>query len=273
MQALPSRMFSAENPKASKSVGFGYLNAIMYLAPHDLAGVGNLCPHASAGCAAACLGFYSGRADMVRNETDINTTRAARILKAQAFMKDRAGFMRNVALDIARNAARAKREKLKLAVRLNGSADIAFEGIALVITVDDAKAINRAARGALSVEPGFYRNIFAAFPSLQFLDYTKNPKRMARALPPNYHLTFSRSESNDAAVTDVLATRANVAVVFDKRPRMFRGRRVINGDKHDLRFLDPRGVIVGLTPKGRKAAKDASGFIVRRDVNQSNLSQ
>ncbi len=34
------------------------------------------------------------------------------------------------------------------------------------------------------------------------------------------------------------------------------------GDKTDLRFTDPKGVIVGLYAKG-KAKQDASGFVVR----------
>jgi hypothetical protein len=53
----------------------------------------------------------------------------------------------------------------------------------------------------------------------------------------------------------------NIAVVFDKLPATFLGRPVINGDETDLRFLDPRRVIVGLKAKG-KAKKDYSGFTV-----------
>lgn len=260
---LPARMFSIDSPKAIKSRDYGFLNAILYLAPHAIAGAGNLCPHASAGCKAACLGFYSGQASMVKNDADLNNVRKSRILKAQEFMRNRAAFMRAVAIDIARNNARAVAADLRLAVRLNGSSDIAFEGVALVLSVEDARAINKAARGSLNVTPGFYRSLFALFPAIQFLDYTKNPLRMPRALPPNYHLTFSRSETNDAQARAVLASGGNVAAVFDKLPASYAGVPVIDGDKHDLRFLDPKGVIVGLTPKGRKAARDASGFIIR----------
>jgi hypothetical protein len=35
---------------------------------------------------------------------------------------------------------------------------------------------------------------------------------------------------------------------------------VINGDETDLRFLDAKGVIVGLRAKG-KARKDTTGFV------------
>ena len=53
----------------------------------------------------------------------------------------------------------------------------------------------------------------------------------------------------------------NVAVVFHKLPETYLGRPVINGDETDLRFLDPKGVVVGLKAKG-KAKKDTSGFVV-----------
>jgi len=33
-------------------------------------------------------------------------------------------------------------------------------------------------------------------------------------------------------------------------PRIWMQKKVINGDKHDLRFKDPAGVIVGLIAKG-----------------------
>jgi hypothetical protein len=53
-----------------------------------------------------------------------------------------------------------------------------------------------------------------------------------------------------------------VAVVFDKLPETYLGKPVIDGDVSDLRFLDPKGVIVGLKAKG-KAKKDSSGFVVK----------
>ena len=53
----------------------------------------------------------------------------------------------------------------------------------------------------------------------------------------------------------------NVAAVFHEVPETYLGRKVINGDETDLRFLDPKGVIVGLKAKG-KAKKDKTGFVV-----------
>jgi len=49
-------------------------------------------------------------------------------------------------------------------------------------------------------------------------------------------------------------------------PKFYKGVKVFNGDTNDLRFLDERGVIVGLKAKG-KARKDTSGFVI--DVNNA----
>jgi hypothetical protein len=59
-----------------------------------------------------------------------------------------------------------------------------------------------------------------------------------------------------------LANGANVAVVFrtSKYPEKFLGVPVVDGDENDLRFLDPKNVVVGLYAKG-KARKDTSGFV------------
>ena len=54
----------------------------------------------------------------------------------------------------------------------------------------------------------------------------------------------------------------NVAVVFESVPETYIGKTVVDGDDTDLRFLDPKGVVIGLKAKGR-ARKDTSGFVVR----------
>ena len=59
---MRNRIFSTDSPKAIKADKYGYLNAIHYMAPADLAGVGNLCPFLSTGCKALCLGAHSGAA-------------------------------------------------------------------------------------------------------------------------------------------------------------------------------------------------------------------
>jgi len=243
---MQNRIFSFDSPKAIKSIGFGWLNAIHYMAPADLAGVGNLCPDASAGCKALCLGWHSGQAGMVATETALNSVRQSRIDKARRFMRDRVAYMRDVVRSIELGIAKAERMGLRLAVRMNGSTDIAWEGI---VCVRDGKP---------------YRNLMLAFPEIQFVDYTKNARRFERALPENYSLTLSRHEHNDDDVIRLVREkRGNAAIVFHTVPHEWNALPVINGDEHDLRHLDPRGVIVGLTPKGRKAKRDTSGFVIR----------
>ena len=81
-------------------------------------------------------------------------------------------------------------------------------------------------------------------------------------MPKNYHLTFSRSESNDKQARLILAMGGNVAVVFrNKLPAKWEKRNVLNGDESDLRFLDKQGCVVGLVEKG-DAKKDESGFVI-----------
>lgn len=247
---MQNRIFSTDSPKAIKAEQFGYLNAIHYMAPADLSGV-NLCPRASAGCKALCLGWTSGQAGIVRNvdskRAQGNATRQSRLDKARRFMRERKAYMVDIVKSIELEQHKANRLGKRLCVRLNGSTDIAWEGIACE-------------RNGIS-----YRNLFEAFPAIQFVDYTKIALRFARKLPANLHLTFSRSETNESEAIRLLGAGHNVAVVFASgRPVGWHGFPTIDGDEHDLRHLDPRGgFVVALTPKGRKAKKDTSGFVVR----------
>ena len=239
-----TKFFSTDSAKAIKADKYGWLNAINYMAPHDTAGVGNLCPDASEGCKALCLGMYSGQAAMVSDlENGTNVVRESRIAKSQYFMNERHAFMGEMADHIRAMIRNAAREDKRLAVRPNGSSDIAFEYI---------KGYNG-------------QTLPEQFPEIQFIDYTKNLKRILNPnRPSNYHLTFSLSETNMHEAIHVLANRKNVAVVFgDGLPDTFMGYRVIDGTEHDLRHLDPQPVIVGLDPKGKKAKADTSGFVVR----------
>jgi hypothetical protein len=130
--------------------------------------------------------------------------------------------------------------------RLNGTSDLSFEKYEVV-------------RNGVT-----YKNIFAAFPEVQFYDYTKILGRKVNAIN-NYHLTFSAADGNDLDVRRAIKEGYNVATVFgikktEPMPEFYEGRPVFNGDESDLRFLDPKGVVVGLYAKG-KAKKDTSGFV------------
>jgi hypothetical protein len=245
-----SQFFSVDSPKAIKAQEYGWLNAINYMAPAELGGVGNLCPHSSAACRALCLGWFSGQASMVKKGTGkrvVGYTRKSRVAKAQMFMKDRDAFLKELAVGINRVKRKARQEGLEVCVRLNGATDIAWEGIRF---------------------PNSGSNVFDLWPLTQFVDYTKSKRRAlnhsAGMFPPNYHLTFSRSETNEDDCETVLASGGNVAVVSSlPPPATYLGYPVIDGDKHDLRHLDPKGVVVWLKPKGAKAKADKSGFVVR----------
>ena len=52
-----------------------------------------------------------------------------------------------------------------------------------------------------------------------------------------------------------------VAVFNGGLPETFLGKKVVDGDTNDLRFLDEKGIVVGLKAKG-SAKKDTSGFVV-----------
>lgn len=226
------KLLTMNNPKTEKGEAMGYLSFILHLAPGKLSGF-QTCPMASRGCLAACLNTAGrGRFD---------NTQAARIRKTRALFTDRARFMAELVRDVEAAERKAKRLGLTPVFRLNGTSDIRFENIPVE-------------RDGVT-----FPNIFVAFPHLTWYDYTKLPNR--RNIPPNYHLTFSRSEENGEAVAEMLARGVNVAALFDTLPDSFMGVPVIDGTAHDLRFLDPRGVIVGLIPKG-EAKKDASGFVV-----------
>lgn len=205
----------------------------LQLAPHTISGR-NVCPNASKGCAAACL-FTAGMGVYQRIKN-------ARIKKTQFFFEDHDTFMANLFAEIEYYVRRAKKKGLKLALRLNTISDIAWE-----------KKLFRD------------KNLFEHFPHVQFYDYTKNPARAIAfskgELPKNYHLTFSRSESNGATAQLIANLGVNVAVVFKKLPAEFYGKKVVSGDKSDARWKDKKGVIVGLVAKG-KARKDQSGFVV-----------
>jgi hypothetical protein len=228
--------------KTIKGRKLGYLTGVQYLAPTTEAGVGDLCPFSTPGCATACL-FTAGRGAF-------NNVRESRIARTKLFMLDRASYWPQLIDETAALVRKAERESLTPAVRLNGTSDIKWEGLRY--------------KG---------RTIFEHFPDVQFYDYTKWPasKRPADALPANYHLTFSRSElTTDADIDENIADGRNVAVVFSTRkgqplPESYLGHRVIDGDESDVRFGDSVGVIVGLRSKG-KAKLDDTGFVVNMEV-------
>ena len=244
---MPSYLLSVEaDAKTDKGTASGYLTGILYLAPGQLAGVGNLCVHASAGCLAACL-FTAGRAGI------FEAVNAARVMRTRFLHDNRQAFIAALKGEISALIRKAKRRGLRPVLRLNGTSDLPWEKLA--------------------------PDIFTEFPRLRVYDYTKSLRRAIAfakgELPRNYHLTFSYSETNAAAAGIALAAGVNVAAVADgvkpgqrfALPGLNDARPTFSADRHDLRFLDRkatdgRGRIGILKAKG-KAKADKSGFVIR----------
>lgn len=222
-----------------KSEKYGYVSYILHLAPYTLAGMGNVCPNATAGCAEACLNT-SGHGGMFRPGEDTNQVQEARKRRTRWFFQDRQGFLDALVDDIAKAIRQARRKDMIPVFRLNGTSDLCWESYKI-------KSQNN-------------KNIFEVFPDIQFYDYTKILNRRVANIS-NYHLTFSRAESNEHETHQALSMGMNVAVVFKNVPDVWQNKQVINGDLNDLRFLDKSNVIVGLKAKGR-ARRDTSGFVV-----------
>lgn len=233
-------LLSTNNKKTMKGEKLGYVTYILYMSPFKANSQGiNVCSHASAGCAEACL-VGSGFGGMYTNVME------GRRKKTEYFLHNRVEFLQQVKDEIAK-AIKKHEGKAIVTIRLNGTSDLPYE--------------------KFKVFEG-NKNIFEVYPDVQFYDYTKNYIRFEKELPKNYHLTFSRSELNHNKAMELLSKGNNVAMVFDELPTTYGGFKVISGDETDLRFLDEKNVIVGLkykkmTGKGADNTKAfKSGFAI-----------
>lgn len=233
--------FWSDSVKTVKGEKYGYKTLVQYLSPADYLSLylgytfANLCPYASDGCRAACLGEHAGR--MV-----FDGPKGARIRRTLRYHLDFDGYLVEMMRQAEKHIEKARAQGLVPVGRPNGASDVLWERKA--------------------------PELFERFSDIEWYDYTKVPIRYRRNLPRNYHLTFSRSETNEKDCAEALSYGVNVAVVFRKTlPETYRidGReyRVIDGDTHDIRLphIDGAGVIVGLKAKG-KGKKDTSGFVV-----------
>ena len=238
-QKKPSQnLLTQHNLKTQKGETKGFLTGVMHMMPSDLAGYGNVCPCASPECRQMCL----NTAGVWANAPAIQN---ARRMKTELYFKNRPQFMADMRKSIQSLIRKAEKENLTPAVRINGTSDLPQ------VAIEMAKE----------------------FPEVQFYDYTKIPRPWERQLP-NYHITFSRSEINDKETMEALEHGVNVAVVFsvakgEPKPKEWRGYPVIDGDEHDLRFLDKLEgegpFVIGLSGKGKAKGKNKgteSGFVV-----------
>ena len=229
------KLLSESSPKIDKSnkIQDKYKSRIMYLAPSDLAdGKRTVCPYAKiAMCEEGCLNT-SGLGGVYP------TIQKARIRKTLLFLNEYETFMSYLVEDINKFIRECQRENKIPCVRLNGTSDIQWE--------------HQEYKG---------KTVFEMFPNVVFYDYTKIPTRKVEGIT-NYHLTWSYSEANEKYSKLFDTVPNNKVVVFrNLLPSMFRDVKVIDGDEHDMRFLDETNVVVGLKAKG-KAIKDYSGFVI-----------
>jgi len=230
----------SKDSKTVKGMAKGVMTGIMYFAQHNLSG-NQVCPKASPECIAACL-YTAGRGVY-------NVVQTGRLNKTKWFFGERDTFMVRLVENIQSLVKTANKNNMLPAIRLNGTSDIAWEKIACK---RDGKV---------------FQSVFDAFPELQSYDYSKVLGRKRAVALPNYHLTFSLSENNDADALEALKQGYNVAVVMDtkrgeEKPKTWGGYPVIDGDETDVRFLDPKGGhIVALSAKGKARHIVSGGFV------------
>ena len=227
---LLSSLNSNSKLEKSNKVQDKYLNVNMYMHPSST----KICPYQDiAKCKDPCLntaglgGVYKSIQDARKRKTDL-------------FLNDRDTFMEYIIEDITKFVNYCDKKGKLPAVRLNGTSDIQWETI----------KVNG-------------KTLFEIFPTVQFYDYTKIPTRKTKHIS-NYHLTWSYSEANQKYADRFSDVEHNKAVVFNTKtlPSFFKGLKVIDGDTHDMRFLDEDNVVVGLRAKG-KAKTDTSGFVIQ----------
>jgi hypothetical protein len=214
-----------ENTKLGKSAKAGYRSLGLSLAPHKTSGEYNVCRYATPLCSSSCVafagnGFYPS---IIK----------ARVLKTRFLAHDPSAFVTIVAHEI--DTFVAKHEKV--AVRLNTFSDLPWETIC--------------------------PDLFTRWgDKVTFYDYTKWPTK-ERPQPAGYDLTRSASErTTDVEIVNMVKAGERVAVVLNIRKKdmvaTHLGQQCVDGDKHDARFTEPKGVIVVLRPKGRART---NGFV------------
>lgn len=216
-----------QDAKTVKGEAQEYKTAILYLAPARVAdGVHTMCSKSTIECENVCV-YKTGRGRF-------SNVQLARINRTLAYIASPTQFLLDLKIDVCKFVLECKRKGYKPCVRVNGTSD----------------------------QPTLALQLAESFPEVQFYDYTKIDRPWER-VRHNYHLTFSYSGDDSSLMAGAaLVNGINVAVVFTGGlPDTWRGKKVIDGDKNDLRFLDPKGVIVGLTAKGPAKKATVGQFI------------
>lgn len=210
----------------------GWTNLGVQLLPGNKSGI-ELCPDRGA-CLATCL-ESSGHGKQA-------VVRRARELRSRLWAESKPLFIEAL-LDELQSLQRRKADGW-IAIRLNAFSDIAWE--------DEAP------------------ELFAAFPRVQFYDYTKSTSRARRSRgntslwwPGNYDLTYSWSEKASGPFGAMhLRQGGKIAIVHrggwwepETLPKWMQSHHLADGDQHDLTFLHQPGSILMLSPKGKLKAR------------------
>jgi hypothetical protein len=215
----------AHSAKMSASFRNGTMTYCIYLAPWNMSGH-NVCPNGQH-CHKNCL-VKSGR-EKIKEFTDgeNNAVLNARIRKTNFFYENRETFMQVMIHEIKMYQRRAQKMNMEFSVRINGTSDLS---------------------PILFKDPISGKNILELFPNVQFYDYTKNVKRIELMdIYPNYDVTFSFDGYNHSECEEFLKRGGKVAVVFyGGLPKTYKGYKVVDANQYDMRYLDPKGCIMGL---------------------------
>ena len=233
-----------QNSKLDKGNKYDFLNLGIQFAPSFISGF-NVCSNASIECGMKCINFTGLGSKHMLNKNNIHMVLKARLIRTIIYFEYKEQFKKRVIKEI--NLYRNKVKKLndnnvndkeiKICIRLNVFSDIKWEKT--------------------------FKEIFNTFNDLQFYDYTKILNRNIKHLN-NYHLTISRNEINKDVIKDIPNNKAYVFNIKrnDKMIEYYEDKKVIDGDLHDLRFLDNKNVIVGLRYKGNDKDLNNNKFVI-----------
>jgi len=218
------------NPKVEKSPDTDekYLVQILHLAP-SWASLFNTCSRATLGCGTNCLN-ESGHGQLHMMHDGTHAVHVARVIRTLIWFRYRDQFKAKFQRELDSQRVKAYRLGATPVVRPNGTSDLRFESL--------------------------WPELFNENPDFVFYDYTKDSRRDVSHIS-NYSLCYSVSESTTGRL------KRN-----DSKPESYMGRPAIDGDSHDLRFLDKAGVFVILFAKGH-AYNDTTGFV--RDMEKESV--
>lgn len=187
----------------------------------------------------------------------ISRTHDARNKRTMLYFANRELFCKIMDVEIQRAKRKAEREGHIFAIRFNCTSDIPLT------------SLNKFQGG---------KNLLERYPDVKIYDYTKRPMNLKIASQyPNYHVVLSYYKGNENLAKEWLNNGGSIAVVFGVNdvkdmPETFLGYPVINGDRYDARFLDPKNCVVGLKYKvGKQDFKKVGTKFVYQGIPESDL--